>query len=82
MLSYEKFSLDVLGIGLEFAIVPEGTRSFYRQFDPNADFEYGNYRLSTDFPRVTRIDIDTGAFATGRLTCLVLEGEERRFLST
>jgi serine/threonine protein phosphatase 1 len=29
-----------------------------------------------------RIGIDTGAFATGRLTCLVLEGTERRFLST
>ena len=32
--------------------------------------------------RPNRIGIDTGAFATGRLTCLVLEGEERRFLST
>jgi serine/threonine protein phosphatase 1 len=30
----------------------------------------------------TRINIDTGAFATGRLTCLVLEGKSRRFLST
>jgi diadenosine tetraphosphatase ApaH/serine/threonine PP2A family protein phosphatase len=30
----------------------------------------------------TRINIDTGAFATGRLTCLVLEGGSRRFLST
>lgn len=29
-----------------------------------------------------RIGIDTGAFATGRLTCLVLEGAERRFIST
>lgn len=29
-----------------------------------------------------RIGIDTGAFATGRLTCLVLEDERRRFLST
>ncbi len=29
-----------------------------------------------------RINIDTGAFATGRLTCLVLEGASRRFLST
>jgi serine/threonine protein phosphatase 1 len=29
-----------------------------------------------------RINIDTGAFATGRLTCVVLEGEDRRFLST
>ena len=29
-----------------------------------------------------RIGIDTGAFATGRLTCLVLEGTERRFIRT
>jgi serine/threonine protein phosphatase 1 len=29
-----------------------------------------------------RINIDTGAFVTGRLTCLVLEGRSRRFLST
>jgi serine/threonine protein phosphatase 1 len=29
-----------------------------------------------------RINIDTGAFATGRLTCLVIEGESLRFLST
>lgn len=29
-----------------------------------------------------RIGIDTGAYATGTLTCLVLEGEKKRFLST
>jgi serine/threonine protein phosphatase 1 len=29
-----------------------------------------------------RIGIDTGAFATGRLTCLVLEGTTRRILQT
>lgn len=32
--------------------------------------------------RANRIGIDTGAFMTGRLTCLVLSGTERRFLST
>jgi diadenosine tetraphosphatase ApaH/serine/threonine PP2A family protein phosphatase len=32
--------------------------------------------------RQHRIDIDTGAFVSGRLTCLVLRGSERRFLST
>ena len=38
----------------------------------------------TDQPDVrdNRIGIDTGAFATGRLTCLVLQGDERRFLTT
>ena len=29
-----------------------------------------------------RINIDTGAFATGRLTCLVIEGVRGRFLFT
>ena len=32
--------------------------------------------------RHNRIGIDTGAYATGRLTCVVLEGQECRFLST
>ena len=30
--------------------------------------------------RPNRINIDTGAYATGRLTCLVLEGEQMRFI--
>lgn len=35
-------------------------------------------------PEITphRIDVDTGAFASGRLTCLVLDGTERWFLQT
>ena len=32
--------------------------------------------------REHRIDIDTGAFVSGRLTCLALRGPERRFIST
>lgn len=32
--------------------------------------------------RISRIGIDTVAYVTGHLTCLVLEGTERRFLST
>lgn len=32
--------------------------------------------------RANRINIDTGAYATGRLTCLVLEGSNRHILST
>jgi serine/threonine protein phosphatase 1 len=37
---------------------------------------------STNLPdiRPNRINIDTGAYATGRLTCLVLEGDGMRFL--
>jgi serine/threonine protein phosphatase 1 len=30
--------------------------------------------------RPNRINIDTGAYATGRLTCMVLEGDQMRFL--
>jgi serine/threonine protein phosphatase 1 len=35
-------------------------------------------------PEVTpwRVSVDTGAFATGRLTCAVMEGDSVRFLST
>ena len=38
----------------------------------------------TNMPEVlaNRINIDTGAFMTGRLTCLVLEGERHRFLGS
>lgn len=32
--------------------------------------------------RANRVGIDTGAYATGVLTCLVLEGTDRRFLQT
>jgi len=30
--------------------------------------------------RPNRINIDTGAYATGKLTCLVLEGEQVTFI--
>jgi serine/threonine protein phosphatase 1 len=30
--------------------------------------------------RANRINIDTGAYATGQLTCLMLEGTEKRFI--
>lgn len=38
----------------------------------------------TDEPVIlpNRVGIDTGAYATGKLTCLILEGEEKRFIST
>jgi serine/threonine protein phosphatase 1 len=32
--------------------------------------------------RANRIGIDTGAYESGKLTCLVLEGTEQRFLAT
>ncbi|MFL6733835.1 MAG: hypothetical protein ACJ8EY_03980 [Sphingomicrobium sp.] len=38
----------------------------------------------TDAPdvRANRIGIDTGCYSSGRLTALVLEGTERRFLTS
>jgi serine/threonine protein phosphatase 1 len=54
----------------------------------HSDADYGAVVVHghsiTDEPHIrhNRIGIDTGAFATGRLTCLVLEGETRRFLTT
>jgi len=38
----------------------------------------------TEQPEVlpNRINIDTGAYASGHLTCLILEGDRRRFMTT
>ncbi|MGH7898893.1 MAG: TonB-dependent receptor, partial [Candidatus Binatia bacterium] len=57
--SYEHWDIDVRGIGLEFSEVPEGTRALFREFDPNTDFDFGDYVLSNDFPSIARYDIDT-----------------------
>jgi serine/threonine protein phosphatase 1 len=43
---------------------------------------HGHSITESPMMQCNKIGIDTGAFATGRLTCLVLEGERRRFLST
>lgn len=43
---------------------------------------HGHSIAETPQIRPNRIGIDTGAFATGRLTCLVLEGTERAFLTS
>lgn len=43
---------------------------------------HGHTPVSSPDIRPNRINIDTGAYITGRLTCLVLEGEEQRFLFT
>ena len=53
-----------------------------------SDVEHGKLIVHGHTPvdaaeiRDNRICIDTGAYATGRLTTLVLEGEDRRFLHT
>ena len=54
--------------------------------DSNADFGkivvHGH--TPSEMPQVlpNRINIDTGAFMTGRLTCVVLERDRARFIST
>ena len=52
----------------------------------NSSMDFGRIVIHGHTPvaepevRRNRINIDTGAFATGRLTCVVLEGESHRFL--
>ena len=43
---------------------------------------HGHWYAREPVVRRNRIGIDTGAYATRRLTCLVLQGSARRFLST
>ena len=40
------------------------------------------WRWGTGYARPNRINIDTGAYATGKRTCLVLEGEDMPFIFT
>jgi serine/threonine protein phosphatase 1 len=42
---------------------------------------HGHTPVTNPEVRANRINIDTGAFATSTLTCLALEGVERRFLT-
>ena len=49
--------------------------------DHGAIIVHGHTVVDGPEVRPNRIGIDTGAYATGRLTCLVLEGPERRFLT-
>ncbi len=54
--------------------------------EDDADYEqcvvHGHTVTEQPEVRRNRIGVDTGAYATGRLTCLVLEGEKRRFLDS
>ena len=56
---------------------------FLNYSDPHGHIVvHGHTITSGPDVRPNRIGIDTGAFATGRLTCLVLDGAERQFLQT
>ena len=43
---------------------------------------HGHTPVEEPLMSANHINIDTGAYATGMLTCLVLDGEEKRFIST
>ena len=43
---------------------------------------HGHTPTEAPVKRANRIGVDTGAYATGRLTCAVLEAEDCRFLHT
>jgi len=74
------------GVPIEFQ-TPEDMMWIRNEF-LSSDADFGKIAVHghtiTDRPEIrpNRIGIDTGAFATGTLTCLVLEGSERRFLMT
>ena len=54
----------------------------------NSELDFGKIVVHGHTPveqpevRQNRINIDTGAFASGRLTCFVSEGDAYRFIST
>jgi serine/threonine protein phosphatase 1 len=51
--------------------------------EPHSHFVVHGHTITDDIDsRNNRIGIDTGAYRSGRLTALVLEGEARRFLQT
>ena len=64
---------DLLWIRDEFLAAPD---------DHGAVVVHGHTIVGAPEVRANRIGIDTGAYATGRLTCLILEGASRRFLTT
>lgn len=59
-----------------------------RQEFSGVDYDFGKVVVHGHTPHrkpenlARRINVDTGAFKTGVLTCVVLQGSERRFLST
>ncbi|HXI86109.1 MAG TPA: metallophosphoesterase family protein [Parvularculaceae bacterium] len=66
---------DLLWIRGEFQNAPPGSR-------PDKVVVHGHQPLKRPLDAGWRIDVDTGACFTGRLTGVVLEGAERRFIST
>lgn len=69
----EQSAQDLLWIRKEFLTFTKPHPSFV---------VHGHQICDAPDVRNNRIGIDTGAFATGRLCCLVLDGEEREFIDT
>jgi outer membrane receptor protein involved in Fe transport len=59
VLSYERFHRESFGLDYELALVPEGTRPVFIEFDPDTSFEFGDFAVSHDFPSIIRVDVDT-----------------------
>ncbi len=60
-LSYDWFEIDAIGLGAELKVVPQSTRPFFREFDPRADFEPGNFVASVNHPDGSLSDAHTVA---------------------
>jgi serine/threonine protein phosphatase 1 len=83
-----KYFLCHAGIrpGISFERQNEQDLLWIREEFLNSKMDFGKIvvhgHTPVDEPEVlpNRINIDTGAFATGRLTCVVLEGDRQRFL--
>ncbi|HPE32003.1 MAG TPA: hypothetical protein PLV61_12490, partial [Parvularculaceae bacterium] len=66
---------DLLWIRGEFHNAAAGAR-------PSKVVVHGHQPIKAPLDNGWRIDVDTGACFSGKLTAVVLEGETRRFLST
>jgi outer membrane receptor protein involved in Fe transport len=58
-LSYERFETRFTGKNIESRRVSENARAFYLEYDPQADFEPGNFVGSIDSLNPVKNDIDT-----------------------
>jgi serine/threonine protein phosphatase 1 len=89
-LTLERYFLCHAGVrpGVPLARQSEDDLLWIREEFLKSDSDFGKVvvhgHTPTEAPKVlpNRINIDTGAFMTSRLTCVVLEGGRTRFLST
>ena len=89
-LSHGKYFLCHAGVrpGVPLESQQEEDLLWIRDEFLNSKMDFGKIVVHGHTPRPepevlpNRINIDTGAFATGRLSCVVLEGDRHRFLAT